>query len=429
MNKYADRIFEQFVKEQHVFNRWKVLAGLLCVFCFFILIPFLNLLGSINTLKIQLRDINNQLQASQSEIVIVTNAIERADTVLGDASQFQSRYSELSTWVKGIAKIEQTYQQHTQLIDQLRSSLTANLRGAWRNGSHPRPQIISQLLKSHPETMSVYHSQAQCFFKLEVDWLLCQFNQQRQLIEKPLSKLLYDRSLTHKYTVKLAVEIQSLANKYNLSLLKRLEGRVLKSKLIQYIEDEKAVIRQWFEVISQERTNLVSKNKHYQELQQQSKTTERLLNEGKKSLTMAGVIKSPIGNMTIAFDKLVVYVPFIWLVVLSNLVQSSHRQLLLRAVFKEHANDDETSQQGLSLIVPIMLARAHQPLVKSLFLVVILMLASVSIFTLYFILLLQGITLALLNTQLSLAIAVTLIASLMFVYWYVRLAKSYWQQE
>jgi hypothetical protein len=427
MSKYADRIFEQFVKEQHAFNRWKVFAGLLCVFCVFIFIPFLSLLGSINTLKIQLYDINNQLESTQSEIDIVTTAIQRADTIIKDASQFQSRYTELSTWVRSIEEIEVNYPQHTQLIDQLRNSLTANLRGSWPVGASPRQQIISQLLKSHPNIMIAYQSSQQCFFKLEIDWLLCQFNQHRQVINEPLSKLLYDRSLSHKYTAKLAVEIQSLANKYNASLLKRLEGSALKNKLHQYIEDEIAVIRQWFEVISQERSNLVTKNTRYQVLQQQSKTTDRLLNERKASLAQASVIKSPIGNMTIAFNELLVYVPFIWLLVLSNLVQSSHKQLLLRAVFKEYADDDQTSQQALSLIMPVWLAPAHQPLLKSLFLAIILILASAAIIGLYVILLRQGVTLATLNADVSLGIAATLIASLLFTYWYVRLTKRYWQ--
>ncbi|MEH6627809.1 MAG: hypothetical protein V7739_15295 [Motiliproteus sp.] len=425
MGKYDERLYGQFQKEKESFHRWVLAALFLGVFYGFVFQPYLTILTNIADLELQQLETDAQIKLTEKEIQTATSAIGRASRFMGDASEFQRLYDNANSWINRIDEIEKAYPLQSRLVARLRDSLSPALQEKWQIGKVPNTDTLKLLKNLRPELMKNFQLKNNCFFRLETDWVACQVRQKRKPINDKLSRVLYDRTMAHEYTALLKVNIESNNDKYNASLSNALSEASLKQWVKEYLGEEQAIIRSWYEHMASERLKLERKSKSYQEAKKKHALTEVMLDKRKKDISQAGKINTPLGPIKLAFHDLLSLVPFLGLFILSLLVRSTCRQLVLRSAFQVNGPEDETTHEALSLTMSIWLEPLKPRIMNVLLLVGLALLATAPLIGLWQVLTNPGLEIAEVKLNYVFIIACTMLASIVFAIFYVRLLANY----
>lgn len=425
MSNYDERLYEQFQKEKESFHRWLFVALLLSVFYVFVFQPYLSLLNNIAELELKQLDTDARIKTTEIEIDNAKYAIERASEFMGDASEYQRLYDDAHSWIDSMDEIEQTYELQSRLIYRLHDSLNSRLQKNWQPGNIPNFETIKLLKKYRPELMRNHQPKDECFFRLDVDWVRCQVERKRKPINDKLFRVLYDRSLAHEYTALLQADIESNKNKFIVSLPKALAEASLKQWMTEYLAAEQTIIRNWYEYMAEARLNLESKSKLHQEVKKRHKLAETKLDQRKKDLSQTGEVSTPIGTIKLAFHDLVSLVPFLELFVLSVLVRSTCRQLLLRTTFENNGPKDETTHEALSLTMPVWLEPFHSRVINAILLFLLALLALFAPLGLWQVLNNPGLAVAEMKSNHAVIITSTILIGIIFSVLYGRLLIIY----
>ena len=421
MSNPAERLYDQFQKEQQSLHRWLLAALLLGIFYGFVFQPYLALLSDLAYLEITQVEAKERLNTTESEIQTATGAIERAIRFMGDASEYQRLYDDAQSWVDTVDELEQQYDLQSRKVASLRDALSASDQAKWPAGTVPNHEIIWLLRKSRPEFMENFQTGDNCFFRTEIDWIRCLVDQKRRPIKDRLFRVLYDRTSAHVYTALLEQEIQANDAKYQASLPKALSQAGLKKWVKEYLGEEQAIIRRWYEHMAHKRSELVRQSRLYQEALEEHKLAEAKLDRRKQEFSHTGEVSTPIGPVTLALHDILASVPFVGLFILSMLVKSTNRQLLIRSAFHKYATEDETTRDVLSLAMPVWLEPYQHRIVKLVFLGGLALVAIITLYGLWQIINNPGLEVAQVNLNSHFIIAMTVLAACVFTFLFIQL--------
>lgn len=421
MSKYDERLYGQFQKEKESFHRWLLAALFLSVFYGFVFQPYLSLLTNLANLDLIQLETDKQIKSTETEIQIATDAIDRAAMLMGDASEYQRLYDDANSWVDSVDQIEQLYDLQSRLVARLRDSLSSTLQENWQNGKVPNAHTIRLLKDLRPELMKNFQVNDNCFFRLETDWVACQVRRKFKPINDKLFRVLYDRSVAHEYTALLEVGIESNKKKYEASLSSALSEAGLKQWVRGYLGEESAIVRKWYEEVARARLNLVEKSTLHQEAQKEHMLAKERLDKRKQDFSQTGEINTPIGAIKLGFHDLILLVPFLGLCILSVLVNSTRRQLILRSTFRVSGPKEETTREALSLTMPIWLEPFKSRSYNAILLFGLVLLAIAVLLVLWQVLTNPGLAVAEVKLNDGLIIIGTLLAAIIFALSYIRL--------
>lgn len=427
MSKYAERLYAQFQKEKESFHRWLLAALLLGIFYSFVFQPYLTLLTELANLETKQQETDKQIKQTEREIQIATEAIERASRFMGDASEYQRLYDDAKSWVDNIDELEQKYELQSRKVNSLRDSLSQVDQVKWPVDKVPGYHVISLLKKSRPDMMRHYDLKDDCFFRVETDWVACLVSQKRKPINNKLDRVLYDRTMGHEYTALLEKDVEANREKYESGLPKALSGGKLKQWVSEFLKEEQAIIRQWYENMARDRNALTEKSKLHQQVLEIHKLAQVTLDQRKKSFSHTGEIDTPIGPIKLGLHDILASVPFVGLFILSALIKSTRRQLIIRSTFQANGPADETTPEALSLTMPIWLEPFNPRINNILLLVGLAFLAMATLFGLWQVISNPGLAVVEVNLNNIFIVILTMLAAVIFTFLYVRLVANYRQ--
>jgi hypothetical protein len=429
MSKYDERLYEQFQKEQGTFHRW-LLAGLfLSVFYGLVFQPYLTVLTNLSELDLQQLETDKQIKSTEMDIQTATYAIDRATGFMGDASEYQGLYDDANSWVDNLDDIEQISDLQSRRVVSLRDSLSSALQEKWQIGKVPSANTITLLKDLRPELMTNFKANDNCFFRLETDWVACQVERKRKPINDKLFRVLYDRSVAHEYTALLKAEIESNKKMYRTNLPSALSEAGLKQWVRGYLDEEKMIIRKWYQDMAGARQDLVSKSQLHQQAQKAHLLAKDSLDQRKLDFSQTGEINTPIGPIKLGFHDLISLVPFLALCILSVLINSTCRQLILRSTFQINGPKDETTHEALSLTMPIWLEPFKSRLYNALRLVGLVLLMMTALIGLWQVVTNPGLEVAEVKLHFGFIIIGTMLATIIFALRLVHLIASVYRKQ
>ena len=272
-----------------------------------------------------------------------------------------------------------------------------------------------------PDLMKNYQLDDKCFFKLETDWVACQVDHKRKPIDNKLFGFLHNRSVDRKYTDSLKVEIKANQNKYRTNLSSAMSQADLKQLLREYLGEESAIIRKWYVDMARAWLDLEKESKSHQETKNEHALAKDRLDQRKLDFSQTGEIDTPIGTIKLGFHDLISLLPFLVLCILTVLINSTCRQLILRSTFQANGPKDETTHEALSLTMSIWLEPFRSRIYNAVLLIVLVVLAIIALFGLWQIVTNPGLEVAEVNLNDGFIIACTMLAGIVFALRYMRL--------
>jgi hypothetical protein len=355
MSTYSNRLYDHFQRERTAFGRW-VLA-IVSAGIFFILVfqPYLGTLAELFDLDSKLAQQISQIKTAQTDIKAATGGISRASEYMGDASAYQALYDDADSWVNSLDDIHLKYDRQSRRLEVLRNALDAGDQAVWQRGKVPPDRIIKKLKQHHPEIMDSYRRDQDCFFRLDEDWLRCLVGEKLRPVHKRLARVLYDRTDSHDYTSRLNQRIRANQKKYHDGLAAAIGRAEIADWVRTYIEEEKAIIRSWYEWLAEERSRLIRDDKQRQSLVAQNEEQIGKLEKRKNEISESGRLNTAVGPLPLAFFDLLPLLPLILLISGNMMLLSLARLAELRQKFELSAPDDETVGDALRLTMPIWL--------------------------------------------------------------------------
>lgn len=334
--------------------------------------PYLATLDDLVDMDVNLTKQVEQIAKVQRDIRIATNGIKRAINFMGDASAYQTLYSETASWVNDLDEIELLYDRQSRKVGRLREGLTSENQASWQRGKNPSTDIIKKLREVRPNMMAAYNFRDACFFRLETDWVRCKIYKSLKPIRGRLERVLYDRTASHEYTRKLASAIDENRKKYETGLANAL-GRGEPTKWVRnYLDDESAIIRRWYEAVAQERGALTRNAKKQKILLAQNEEQKERLESRKEEISQSGKLDTPIGSLPLAFLDTVILLPLLLFVTGFMLLRSQSRLLALYQGFQRQGPEEETGSEALKLTMAMWLDPAVGRLAGTAILILIL---------------------------------------------------------
>jgi hypothetical protein len=275
-----------------------------------------------------------------------------------------------------IDTIEQTYDLQARRVATLRDALPTDLQALWRSGASVLPgSVIAALRRTHPDIMRTYESGDNCFFLVAVDWIRCKIDLVLEPIRSRLGRVLYDRTTSHEYTKALQVSVSANRERYEAGLPDAVAGARIAEWVQEYLKEEQALIRRWFEKLARDRLELQGREAKQRERLQQNQADRQALDARRREIREAGQLETPIGPLPLSFHGLLALLPLVMLLAGTLLLKSQRRLLALRRDFEAQGPEDETRPETLRLTMPLGLDPARGVVAGALFLALFVLLA------------------------------------------------------
>lgn len=351
MSSSSGRLYDHFQRERAVFKRWLLILVSLSAFFLFVFEPYISATRELGKTQRRLDTLEQEIDQAQREIEISTGGIERASNFLGDASAFQALYDDARSWVQDMDGIRLLYNRQSRHVAMLRDALPPELQNRWRPNYQPNEVIIA-LRREHPEVMRNY-KEDRCFFEIELDWVKCQVNGKLQPINKRLSRVLYDRTMSHEYTKELQDTVQSNRNRYDEGFETALAEQELVPWVQGYLEEERKIIRRWYETMADTRSALTRNTKKQRDLLDNHIVEREALKLSRQELSKLGKPQTPFGPLPLTFQGILVLLPSVLLLTAILLVRSQHRLYVFREHYIAYSPPEEDEKSLLNLIMPL----------------------------------------------------------------------------
>ena len=291
----------------------------------------------------------------------------------------------------------------------------------WEPETIPNAVVIALLYEHRPRMMRAYNRENECFFLLEDEWVTCLLTKKRKPITERLSRVLYDRSLSNEYTKLLKADIDANNEKYDKSKRSALSGANLTQWLKDSLNDEKKIIRKWYETMAKTRIKLERETKLFQKDLDKHTADLSTLEQRKTELSQAGIISTPLGTIKLAFHDLLSLVSFAALTIFSVLIVSVKRQLILRSTFQTYGPEDETNAEALVLTMPIWLEPYNSRIYNNLVFIALVVPCIVTLMGVWQLLSHPTLELAKVKINQPLFFGITALAGAVFIFHYVQL--------
>ena len=355
LSTYSNRLYDHFQRERTAFGRSALAVVSTGVFFVLVFQPYLATLAGLVDLDRELTAQARQIEIVQNNIRAATNGIQRASDYMGDASAYQALYEDAESWVDNLDDIQLRYDRQARNLEALRSALNTEDQAAWQPGKVPARHVAEALTQARPEIMSAYKSGSDCFFRLGDDWLRCLVAEKLRPIRQRLERVLYDRTDSNEYTSRLKLQIRENQEKYTDGMTAAIAQAEIADWVRTYLEEEKAIIRRWYEDLARERSQLMSEQEQQQSLLTRNEEERAKLEQRKKEIGESGKLNTPVGTLPLAFLDLLTLLPLILLISGNMLLRSQARLFELRHEFQLNGPDDETESDALRLTLPIWL--------------------------------------------------------------------------
>ena len=423
MSSHSNRLYDHFQRERSAFGRTVLAVTSIGVFFALVFEPYLATLSRLADLDRKLIEQAELIAKVQTDVRAATSGIERAINFMGDASAYQSLYDDMTYWVNELEDFEQLYDRQSRRIASLRSSLESVEDSAWLRGTMPTRDIVRKLQKAYPD----YDMSDRCFFRLEDNWLSCLVDRKLMPINERLSRVLYDRTESHEITRKLSDSIEANRQQYNEGFSAAMGRAELAEWVRSYLEEEKTVIRNWYEYVARERLKLSDDARQQQVLLTRNEKQRANLELRKKEISQAGRLNTPIGPLPLAFHNILSPLPLIMLVTGIMLLRSQSRLLVLRNNFQQYGPDEETAPDAIRLVMPMWLDPLGSRAAGLIVLVILLVPGIAAIAGMGQLVTSPGLSTG--NGQLSIALVGTLAAAGFYTVHYAKLCKDWRRQK
>ncbi len=421
MSTYSNRLYDHFLRERSTFGRSVLAVVSISIFFALVFQPYLATLEGLVDLERELTMQAESIATVQDQISKATNGIERATEYMGDASTYQALYEDTDRWVADLDGMEQLYDRRSRTVESLRSTLDIEDQSAWQTGSVPSVRIIAKLREKRPDIMESYVQGDDCFFRIEADWVRCFINGKLSPIRTRLARVLYDRTDSHEYTNELKVPLNANRKEYDEGFEAALNTTGHAEWVRGYLDKEKAIIRQWYVWMAEERLKQMREASQQQALLTQNQQRRSRLEERKKEIRRSGKLDTAVGSLPLAFLDLLTLLPLILLITTIMLLRSQSRLLELRQKYQCNAQDEEASAEALRLTMPMWLDPLRGRFVGWWVLALILLPGIAALIGLEQIASNRGLSIG--SVQLKYTLAGTLIAAVIFAMQYVKLCK------
>lgn len=376
MSATTNRLYDHFQRERAAFGRWIVTVTSLCAFYLLVFQPYLATLRELESLDRDLAAQAEDIAATQREIAAATGGIQRASDFMGDASAYQNLYDQARSWIDDIDSIEQAYDLQARRVATLRDALQPDLQALWRSGASVLPgSVIAALRQAHPDIMRTYESGDNCFFLVEVEWIRCEIDMRLEPIRSRLGRVLYDRTASHEYTEALEASVSTNRNRYEAGLPDAVARAEVAAWVQEYLDEERALIRRWFEDLARERLALQGREAEQRGRLEQNQADREALDARQRDIREAGRLETPIGPLPLSFHGLLALLPLVMLLAGTLLLRSERRLLALRRDFEAQGPKDETRPETLRLTMPLWLDPARGVVAGTLVLALFVLLA------------------------------------------------------
>jgi hypothetical protein len=360
MSATSDRLYDHFQRERATSGRWIVTVTSLCAFYLLVFQPYLATLRELDSLDRKLAAQAEEIADTRREIAAATGGIQRASDFMGDASAYQDLYDRARSWVDDIDSIEQTEDLQARRVATLREALPPELQALWRSGATVLPgSVIRALRDAHPDIMRAYESGDDCFFLVEIDWIRCEIDVQLEAIRTRLDRVLYDRTASHEYTQALEASVSANRERYEAGLPDAVARAEIAAWVREYLEQERNLIRRWFEDLARERQALQRREADLHARLEQHETDREALEARQRETREAGRLETPVGALPLSFHGVLALLPLVMLLAGTLLLKSERRLLALRLDFEAQGPDDETRAGTLRLTMPLWLDPAR----------------------------------------------------------------------
>jgi hypothetical protein len=353
MSTTSDRLYDHFQRERATSGRWIVTVTSLYAFYLLAFQPYLATLRGLDSLDRDLAAQAEEIAETQREIAVATSGIQRASDFMGDASAFQYTYDQART---RIDSIEQTEDRQARRVATLREALPPDLQVLWRPGASVLPgSVMSALREARPDIMRTYESGDDCFFLVEIDWIRCEIDVLLEPIRTRLGRVLYDRTASHEYTQALKASVSPNRERYEAGLPDAVARAEFAAWVREYLEEERTVIRRWFEDLAGERLDLLRREAELHARLEQNEADREALEARQREIREAGRLETPIGPLPLSFHGVLALLPLVMLLAGTFLLRSERRLLALRRDFEAQGPEDETRPEALRLTMPLWL--------------------------------------------------------------------------
>jgi hypothetical protein len=330
MNTEWNRLHDLFQQERKSLVRWFYSLVTLAVFIVLVFWPYIRIVQSLDLIEHGIASSTARIHQVKSVVETVTHGIERASSLIGDASSYRELYRKTENWVSSLDELNLIYDQKSRLIASLRSVLSPEENADWLEGSAPDPDIMKILIRERPDQAKLLHSVSSCFWQQEGRWVLCEIASARSEIDKQLGRLLYDRTSSHELTAKLRDKIRQNREQFLGGLNNALSLEQLPDWTREYLDKEQHEIRLWFEELARQRLQLIQDRKKQGQQLALMEKDKADLNERKKEISEIRKLDTPWGELPVGFDDFLALLPALVLMSGIALLISQMRLLCLR---------------------------------------------------------------------------------------------------
>lgn len=356
MNTEWNRLHDLFQQERKSLVRWFYSLVTMAVFLVLVFWPYIRIVQSLDLIERGIASRTVRIQQVKAVVETVTHGIERASSLIGDASSYQELYRKTENWVRSLDELNLIYDQKSRLIASLRSVLSPEENADWLEDDAPGTDIMRTLIRERPDQAKILHSVSSCFWQQEDRWILCEIASARNEIDKQLGHLLYDRTSSHELTAKLRDKIRQNREQFLDGLNNALSLGQLPDWTREYLDQEQHEIRLWFEELARQRLQLIQDRKEQGQQLALMEKDKANLNERKKEISEIRKLDTPFGKLPVGFDDFMALLPALVLMSGIALLISQERLLRLRHgmhEMKERFESVTDKAKHWRLILPI----------------------------------------------------------------------------